>query len=905
MRNTVLFLSAILSAAALHADCTRADFRIRDPFVLAENGTYYLYESKPWDGGRGVFVRTSIDLEHWTDKRQAMRVADDVPVRKVWAPEVHKYNGAYYLFVTLTLEKGAYPIAKLEEGREEFIEPRGTWVYRSDSPEGPFKPVKNGPVPPQDWMTLDGTLYVEDGRPYMVFCHEWCQTKDGRMCYAPLSDDFASFAAPPVTMFKASDAMPGAGFITDGPFLYLSPKRGALYMIWSNTVKRRDRKDPDYCVFVRRSRGGKIAGPWSKDSLLFRENGGHGMMFKTFDGRLMLTLHQPNNTPNERMALFEVEDTGETLRIKGGLEPLVTCDDWRGWTHSIQTMKDGGRETVTICMTSPTNAMPPQFGVQLRVPGAGVQNVWTADYLKSDGQHLWPQLWWEDRSTYESQLAVNSPIAVGYDSNGASPVALACSEASDRLLFGLYADDRTCEMVGRCEFFTQPGAAIREYAATILLDRRGRSFCDTVRDCSIWVAEQNGFVPADVPGAAYEPLYSTWYAYLQDVSSGELEKEARLATALGMRTMILDAGWHTEKSASLFSATGDWMPDASRFPDFKAHVDAVHKAGLKYMLWLSVPYVGDESKAWERFKGKLLYAHGKKSPGRVGVLDPRFSDVREYLISTYERVVGEWGFDGVKLDFIDQFKLVGKDPALEDGYAGRDYRSVPEAVNRLMKDVLARLKRINPDVLVEFRQAYMGPAILQYGNMMRAADCPSDPCANRKRICDLRLTSGRTAVHSDMLVWSRDETPENASRAILSAIFGVVQYSMVIQRLPESHRRMVRHWIDFSRMHCDALLKGGFLPHHPEMQYPLIESWNDKERIVAVYSDGIVLPVDVREKTVFVLNASQVPSLVIDVEGEPSEAEAFDTFGAAAGRIELKNGLNRASVPVGGYLKMK
>ena len=85
-------------------------------------------------------------------------------------------------------------------------------------------------------------------------------------------------------------------------------------------------------------------------------------------------------------------------------------------------------------------------------------------------------------------------------------------------------------------------------------------------------------------------------------------------------------------------------------------------------------------------------------------------------------------------------------------------------------------------------------------------------------------------------------------RVILSAIFGVVQYSMVIQRLPESHRRMVRHWIDFSRMHCDALLKGGFLPHHPEMQYPLIESWNDKERIVAVYSDGIVLPVDVREK---------------------------------------------------------
>ena len=116
-------------------------------------------------------------------------------------------------------------------------------------------------------------------------------------------------------------------------------------------------------------------------------------------------------------------------------------------------------------------------------------------------------------------------------------------------------------------------------------------------------------------------------------------------------------------------------------------------------------------------------------------------EVREYLISTYERVVGEWGLDGVKLDFIDSFQLPDKDPAIADGYAGRDYRSLPDAVDRLMKDVLTRLKKINPDVLVEFRQHYMGPAILQYGNMMRCADCPADPTANRKRICDLRLTS--------------------------------------------------------------------------------------------------------------------------------------------------------------------
>ena len=306
------------------ASFARSEFRIRDPFVLADGGVYYLYESKPKDDGRGVFVRRSTDLEHWTDKSQVMRVADDIPVKKIWAPEVHKFNGAYYLFVTLTMEQGAYAIAPLVPGREDMVSPRGIWVYKADSPMGPFSPVKDGPVPPQDWMTLDGTLYVEDGQPYMVFCHEWCQMVDGRMCYAPLAPDFASFTTAPTTMFKASDAMKDAGVITDGPFLYHSPKSGALYMIWSNTMKCEGKADPDYCIFVRKSPGGRLAGPWSKDELLFGKDGGHGMVFRAFDGRLMLTLHQPNTTPHERMALFEIEDTGATLRIKAPLNQHVS-----------------------------------------------------------------------------------------------------------------------------------------------------------------------------------------------------------------------------------------------------------------------------------------------------------------------------------------------------------------------------------------------------------------------------------------------------------------------------------------------------------------------------------------------------------------------------------------------------
>jgi hypothetical protein len=40
-----------------------------------------------------------------------------------------------------------------------------------------------------------------------------------------------------------------------------------------------------------------------------------GMIFTRFDGQLMLVLHQPNDAGRERARLFELEDTGDTLRI--------------------------------------------------------------------------------------------------------------------------------------------------------------------------------------------------------------------------------------------------------------------------------------------------------------------------------------------------------------------------------------------------------------------------------------------------------------------------------------------------------------------------------------------------------------------------------------------------------------
>lgn len=284
-----------------------ADFQIRDPFILVDGGLNYLYDSKQRGDVKGVFVRMGTNLRGWTSRRLVMEIPPGVRCTDVWAPEVHRQGGRYWMFVTLTEELGSRRIVAMSEKAEhpEWLRPRGVWVFVADSPLGPFRPVRSGPVTDPSHMALDGTLYIEDGRPYLVYCHEWIQNGTGTIEYAPLADGFSALVGKPKVLLAADQAMKGAGKVTDGPFLYRSEKTGVLHLVWSNFVDGHG-----YCVLTRRSESGKIAGPWSNDTVLVGGNGGHGMIFKDGDGQLTLVFHRPNDDPKERLDFIRLSEDG-------------------------------------------------------------------------------------------------------------------------------------------------------------------------------------------------------------------------------------------------------------------------------------------------------------------------------------------------------------------------------------------------------------------------------------------------------------------------------------------------------------------------------------------------------------------------------------------------------------------
>lgn len=275
----------------------RIDIRIRDPFVVTdhENKIYYLYgttDKNAWKGeAEGFNAYKSSDLENWEGPFPVFRPDENFwSDRNFWAPEVYFYDGKYIMFASFKAENKC----------------RGTQVLSSVHPLGPFKPITEEPVTPRNWECLDGTLFIDhEENPWMVFCHEWIQIKDGKICAMKLSKDLRKAVSAPVTLFSASEAKwprRGKHYITDGPYFHHN-KQGELLMIWSSTGEK------GYAIGIARSKSGDILGPWEhEEETLFAENGGHGMLFKTFNDELMLTFHAPNDTPQERPVFFPVKE---------------------------------------------------------------------------------------------------------------------------------------------------------------------------------------------------------------------------------------------------------------------------------------------------------------------------------------------------------------------------------------------------------------------------------------------------------------------------------------------------------------------------------------------------------------------------------------------------------------------
>jgi len=315
------------------------NIRVHDPFVMPDpvSGIYYLYQ--------GTTVRRSIDLVNWCP---AVTVFTNPTgswantSEGAWAPEAWYYNGKYYWFATLHNRNRVLATASTQ-GQAcgdcgqiwQNQQWRGTVIASADSPMGPFQLLNlDSPVAPSNFMTLDGTLYVDpQGQPWMVYAHEWIQKIDGTIEAIRLERDAngnltGRGEGDPIYLFKGSDApwyyqegtvnaVQLPPYVTDGPSFFRT-NNGELLMFWTSYRKHNN----EYVVTLARSKSGDLKGPWAQEDVVITENKGHSMLFRTFadhpgaQGAIMMALHNNmNRGASIRTEIYEMKATGRTLDV--------------------------------------------------------------------------------------------------------------------------------------------------------------------------------------------------------------------------------------------------------------------------------------------------------------------------------------------------------------------------------------------------------------------------------------------------------------------------------------------------------------------------------------------------------------------------------------------------------------
>lgn len=302
------------------------DIHMRDPFIFTDEkrGLYFLYGTtvEICDGAANVDpyfeVYISCDLKNFEGPYVAFEPEKGFfGVKHFWAPEVFFYQGSYYMFATF---KGG------------IGEDRGTAILKADRPEGPFFPHSKGHVTLKGHECLDGTFYLDkQGKPWIIFCHEWTEMYFGTIKALPLSGDLKNTLTqePVVLVDTEKDNLPWirhmsdprvnkTGYLTDAPFLY-EKADGGLLLLWSSySVKNyKGCGSGGYVVALCESESGNVEGPWRhQEKLLLDENTGHSSLFRDLSGELCLISHG-NDTLHgfEYPVIFRL-DTQDGLKIR-------------------------------------------------------------------------------------------------------------------------------------------------------------------------------------------------------------------------------------------------------------------------------------------------------------------------------------------------------------------------------------------------------------------------------------------------------------------------------------------------------------------------------------------------------------------------------------------------------------
>lgn len=291
--------------------------------------------------------------------------------------------------------------------------------------------------------------------------------------------------------------------------------------------------------------------------------------------------------------------------------------------------------------------------------------------------------------------------------------------------------------------------------------------CFTALDTYRRLMADRGVAAPHPPAAAYEPIWCAW-GYEREFSVSLVRGTLTKVKELGLQWAVLDDGWQAR--------TGDWRPDPAKFPQGEAGIKAlvadIKAQGLKARLWIAPLAVAPGSDELHEHSDMLLLdkdgAVQNVTWWNCFYLCPAYAKTQERMRQFIQRIVGDWGFDGLK---IDGQHLNGVAPCYNPAHRHDRPEASVEGVANFFRVVYEAALKANPGAVVELCPCGTAYAFhtMPYMNQAPASD-PLSSWQVRHKGKALRALMGLGAAYAGDHVELSDGGGDFASTVGIGAV---------------------------------------------------------------------------------------------------------------------------------------
>ena len=549
---------------------------------------------------------------------------------------------------------------------------------------------------------------------------------------------------------------------------------------------------------------------------------------------------------------------------------------------------------LNIYLHSAFAAAPPSFNLSVKFPKDKINQIWNSKTWSNQSYFTIPSY---DRA------AANFSIISGLTINDHNQITVTCKDAYKAKFVSSNIKEEGDSIAFSLGFFEDnpPLSNLQDYQAEVWVDFRSIHFSKAIYDASSWFLDdefKKGVATADTTNV---PVFSTWYPMHRNIPLENITRDLDSLKTFNFKSVLVDDGWQSLVQMKIDTA---YSYDENSFKTMSLFKKKCSDMGLPLYLWYSIPFIGGNPVILKKFDGKYIRY---RAPRQMYVLDPRYSDVRKYLVSTYANFLSTWNFDGYWFDFLKGF--YPKEGAVIDQDKGRDFVSIDLAVDTLYSDMKTRLNAIKPNFFMGQIFSVVGPNLVSYQNFLTGFVGVENTQVVREKMVNNRLLYGKFTPFMEVVAINQRETEEDIARKLQSVLFGNPYLSFYVTTLPEASKQTIRFWLDYWKANHKVIFEGSFEPMQVSRFYPGIKVENDQKIIYMVYEDYTInLPV-VLNKPVDVINSKTVGNIqfLVNKADAHYNYEIFDCKGVSTEKgivkCKSKNAVDFA-VPTAGFIRI-